>query len=90
VPAKIFVVLVFQSASQAPGWVLLALLLWRSKSSIPGNGRLSFHAASVWLDQASAQNQTALDAASLPSLSQELKGQKPNALPKVLTIFLKR
>ena len=29
-------------AAQAPYWVLLALLRWRSKSSIPGYGRLSF------------------------------------------------
>jgi hypothetical protein len=41
-------------AAQAPDWVLLALLRWRSKSSIPGYGRLSFQAASAWLDQASA------------------------------------
>ena len=67
-------------AAQAPDWVLLALLRWRSKSSIPGYGRLSFQAASAWLDQASAQNQTTLTAASLPSLSQEMKGQIPNVL----------
>jgi len=44
-------------AAKAPHWVLLALLRWRSKSSIPGYGRLSFEAASSWLDQASAQNE---------------------------------
>jgi hypothetical protein len=42
--------------AQAPDWVLLALLRWRSKSSIPGYGRLSFLVASAWLDQTSAQN----------------------------------
>ena len=68
-------------AAQAPDWVLLALLRWRSKSSIPGYGRLSFQAASTWLDQASAQNQTTLTAASLPSLSQEV-AQIPNVLPE--------
>jgi hypothetical protein len=68
-------------AAQAPDWVLLALLRWRSKSSIPGYGRLSFQAASTWLDQASAQNQTTLTAASLPSLSQEV-AHIPNVLPE--------
>ena len=46
------------TSTRAPDWVLLALLRWRSKSSIPGYGRLSFQAASTWLDQASTQNQT--------------------------------
>jgi hypothetical protein len=68
-------------AAQAPDWVLLALLRWRSKSSIPGYGRLSFQAATTWLDQASAQNQTTLTAASLPSLSQEV-AHIPNVLPE--------
>ena len=68
-------------AAQAPDWVLLALLRWRSKSSIPGYGRLSFQAASTWLDQASTQNQTTLTAASLPSLSQEM-AHIPTALPE--------
>jgi len=68
-------------AAQAPDWVLLALLRWRSKSSIPGYGSLSFQAASAWLDKASAQNQTTLTAASLPSLSQEMS-QIPNVVPE--------
>jgi hypothetical protein len=66
-------------AAQAPDWVLLALLRWRSKSFIPGYGRLSFQAASAWLDQASAQNQTTLTAASLPSLSKDMS-RIPNVL----------
>jgi hypothetical protein len=53
-------------AVQAPDWVLLALLRWRSKSSIPGHGRLSFEAPASWLDQASTQNEKTLTAASLP------------------------
>jgi hypothetical protein len=40
-------------AAGAPDRVLLALLRWRSKSSIPGYGRFSFETASSWLDQAS-------------------------------------
>jgi hypothetical protein len=69
-------------AAQAPDLVLLALLRWRSKSSIPGYGKLSFQAALAWLDQASTQNQTTLTAASFPSLSQETMNQIPNALPE--------
>jgi hypothetical protein len=76
-------------AAQAPDWVLLALLRWRSKSSIPGYGRLSFQAASAWLDQASTQNQTTLTAASLPSLSQEAT-QIPNVLPESTYDFLEK
>ena len=68
-------------AAQAPDWVLLALLRWRSKSSIPGYGRLSFEAATSWLDQASVQNQRTLTAASLPNLVHEEKTQVPNVLP---------
>jgi hypothetical protein len=56
-------------------------------SSIPGYGRLSFQAASAWLDQASTQNQTTLTAASLPSLSQEAT-QIPNVLPESTYDFL--
>ena len=74
-------------AAQAPDWVLLALLRWRSKSSIPGYGRLSFEAASAWLDQASTQKQTTLTAASLPSLTQEAT-QIPNILPESTYDFL--
>ena len=76
-------------AAQAPDWVLLALLRWRSKSSIPGYGRLSFQAASTWLDQASTQNQTTLTAASLPSLSQEV-AHIPNVLPESTYDFLEK
>jgi hypothetical protein len=42
------------------------------------------------LDQASAQNQLALSAASLPSLSQEMEGQIPNALPESTYDFLQK
>jgi hypothetical protein len=76
-------------AAQAPDWVLLALLRGRSKSSIPGYGRLSFQAASTWLDQASTQNQTTLTAASLPSLSQEV-AHVPNVLPESTYYFLEK
>jgi hypothetical protein len=75
-------------AAQAPDWVLHALLRWRSKSSIPGYGRLSFQAASSWLDQASNQDQTTLTAASLPSLRQEAEPQIPNVLSSSAYIYL--
>ena len=77
-------------AAQAPDWVLLALLRWRSKSSIPGYGRLSFEAATSWLDQAAQQNQTTLTAASLPSLAQEVESQVPNILPASTYEYLEK
>jgi hypothetical protein len=70
--------------------VLFALLRWRSKSSIPGYGRLSFQAASAWLNQASPQSQTVLTAASLPRLSQEIEVQIPNVLLKSTYGFLEK
>ena len=76
-------------AAKAPDWVLLALLRWRSKSSIPGYGRLSFEAASSWLDQASAQNENTLSAASLPGLACSTL-VVPNSLPVSAYDYLER
>jgi hypothetical protein len=61
-------------------WVLLALLRWRSKSPVPGYGRLSLEAASTWLDQASVQNEKTLSTASLPGLACT-SPEVPNSLP---------
>ena len=68
-------------AAKAPDWVLLALLLWRSKAPIPGYGRLSFEAASSWLDQAAGQNGKTLTAAGLPGIAPPVADEVPNALP---------
>jgi hypothetical protein len=76
-------------AAKAPDWALLALLRWRSKSSIPGYGRLSFEAASSWLDQASAQNEKKLSAASLPGLACSTL-VVPNSLPVSAYDYLER
>ena len=76
-------------AAKAPDWVLLALLRWRSKSSIPGYGRLSFEAAASWLDQASAQNESTLSAASLPGLACSTL-VVPNSLPVSAYDYLER
>jgi len=59
-------------AAQAPGWVLLALLRWRSPSSIPGYGRFSFETAASWLDQASSQEASSRQATNLPSTALDM------------------
>ena len=76
-------------AAKAPDWVLLALLRWRSKSSIPGYGRLSFETAASWLDQAAAQNERTLTAGSLPGLVPAPESA-PNELPPSAYDFLER
>ena len=69
-------------AAKAPDWVLLALLRWRSKASIPGYGQLSFKAAASWMDQAAAgQNEKTLTAAGLPAVVPPVANEVPNALP---------
>ena len=45
-------------AAQAPDWVILALLRWRSASSIPGYGRINYGASATWLDVAGQQTWT--------------------------------
>ena len=77
-------------AAEAPDWVLLALLRWRSKSSIPGYGRLSFEAAATWLDQAAVQNERTLTAGSLPGLAPAPAAAPPNELPPGAYDFLER
>jgi len=62
-------------AAQAPDWVLLALLRWRSSSSIPGYGRISFESAASWLDQATAQEVFSVQTSNLP-----VANSLPNAL----------
>jgi hypothetical protein len=76
-------------AAKAPDWVLLALLRWRSKSSIPGYGRLSFETAASWLDQAAVQNERTLTAGSLPGLVLAPESA-PNELPPSAYDFLER
>jgi len=63
-------------AAQAPGWVLLALLRWRSPSSIPGYGRFSFETAASWLDQVSSQEASSRQATKLPMRSELTLRQK--------------
>ena len=76
-------------AAQAPDWVLLALLRWRSPSSIPGYGRVSFEAASSWLDQASVQKSTSTQSTHLPNLDLELnEADLPNLLSSQAYSFL--
>ena len=69
---------------------MLALLRWRSKSSIPGYGRLSFEAAATWLDQAAVQNERTLTAGSLPGLAPAPAAAPPNELPPGACDFLER
>jgi hypothetical protein len=76
-------------AAKAPDWVLLALLRWRSKSSIPGYGRLSFETAASWLNQAAVQNGRTLTAGSLPGLV-PVPSMAPNELPPIAHDFLER
>jgi len=76
-------------AAQAPDWVLLALLRWRSPSSIPGYGRVSFEAASSWLDQASVQESTSIQSTHLPNVDLELnEADLPNLLSSQAYSFL--
>jgi len=72
-------------AAQAPDWVLLALLRWRSSSSIPGYGRMSFESAASWLDQATAQEASSVQATNLPIAS-----ALPNALSSEAYSYLDR
>ena len=68
-------------AAKAPDWVLLALLRWRSPSSIPGYGRVSFETAASWLDQAAVQEASSLQATNLPyTVSAPRDIPLPNAL----------
>ena len=68
---------------------MLALLRWRSTSSIPGYGRLSFETAASWLDQAAVQNERTLTAGSLPGLVPAPE-TAPNELPPSAYDFLER
>ena len=77
-------------AAKAPDWVLLALLRWRSKKSIPGYGRLSFEDASSWLDQAAGQNGKTLTTAGLPGIAPLAEDVVPNILPSSSYEFLEK
>ena len=78
-------------SAQAPDWVLLALLRWRSPSSIPGYGRISFESAASWLDQASAQEASSTQATNLPSMTSTLEHSTlPNALSSEAYSYLDR
>jgi hypothetical protein len=83
-------------AAQAPDWVLLALLRWRSPSSIPGYGRVSFETAASWLDQASSQEASLRQATNLPSAALDMgqvsagNSHLPNALSPEAYSYLDR
>jgi hypothetical protein len=67
-------------AAQAPDWVILALLRWRSASSIPGYGRINYGASEAWLDAAGQQGVDSRQTASLPGLHAAALVSLPNAL----------
>jgi hypothetical protein len=55
--------------ARAPDWVILALLRWRSASSIPGYGRIDFQTSSDWLDRAYQESVFARQVPNFPGLS---------------------
>jgi len=55
--------------AHAPDWVILALLRWRSASSIPGYGRIDFQTSSDWLDRAYQESVFARQVPNFPGLS---------------------
>ena len=78
-------------AAQAPDWVLLALLRWRSPSSIPGYGRVSFEAAHTWLDLASQQSPSTIQATNLPPVEGDPQAVSiPNILSTDTYAYLDR
>ena len=78
-------------SAQAPGWVLLALQRWRSPSSIPVYGRISFESAASWLNQASGQEAASTQATNLPSMTSTLEHSTlPNALSSEAYSYLDR
>ena len=79
--------------ARAPDWIILALLRWRSASSIPGYGRIDFATSSDWLDRACQQNVIARQVPNLPSLSNASRSKTatlPNVLPQVAYECLNR
>ena len=78
-------------AAQAPDWVLLALIRWRSPSSIPGYGRVSFDSAASWLDQAAMQESTSIQSTHLPAVNIEPNASTvPNLLSEEAYSYLDR
>ena len=72
--------------AHAPDWVILALLRWRSASSIPGYGRIDFQTSSDWLDRAYQESVFARQVPNFPGLSGSPPPRKglasvPNLLP---------
>ena len=79
-------------AANAPDWVILALLRWRSASSIPGYGRINYEASASWLNEANRQHVDSRQTANLPGLPNQAVNSTvaslPNALERVAYEFL--